>query len=346
MTSTLHGEIVKALRSVRDISIRAEFTAYAGHAADMVRGKTIEDFDVIIALGGDGTVNEVVNGLLDNNPFTAKEPTELPSVAIIPTGSANVLAGSLGIPRNPVDAAWAIANWLREEESTLISVGYAAERCFCVNAGVGIDAEVIAKMEQVRSTGSKASALRYLPTIYEALVQLRQQTPAIDVTVDGQPLGTDLPFAVVANTNPWVFLGDLPVITNPQASVTGGIGFYGLKTLRGVSGFVAAANFAGALSALRRPCNIEENEIRVDDADEITLSSAIPLKFQLDGEYIDERTDLDIKVRRKAIRIVAPDATRNAEKFTSKIAEQPLSERLVAINLRRLKDRLGRLSSQ
>lgn len=343
ITPALHGEVVKALRSVRDISIRAEFTAHAGHAADMVRGKTVEDFDVIIPLGGDGTVNEIVNGLLGNNPFTAEDPANFPAVAIIPTGSANVLAGSLGIPRNPIDAAWAIAHWLREEESTLISVGHAADRCFCVNAGVGIDAEVIAEMEQVRSTGSKASVLRYLPTIYDALVNLRKQMPAIDVTIDGELVGENLPFAVVANTNPWVFLGDLPVVTNPDSSVTGGVGFYGVESLYGPAGFIAAANFAGALTSLHGLFRVGEREIRVDDADEITLHSDTPLKFQLDGEYVDERTDLDIKVRREAIRMVAPEATRNAEKFKSEIANQWLPERIVQMNRRRLKARAKRL---
>ncbi|WP_287535872.1 acylglycerol kinase family protein, partial [Corynebacterium sp.] len=85
--------IVRALRSVEGIRLTSMFTAYPGHAEEMVAGITVRDYDVIISLGGDGTINEIVNGLMDSNPFSALPATELPAIATIPTGSANVLAG-------------------------------------------------------------------------------------------------------------------------------------------------------------------------------------------------------------------------------------------------------------
>lgn len=194
--------IVRALRSVDGIRLTSMFTAYPGHAEEMVAGITVRDYDVIISLGGDGTINEIVNGLMDSNPFSALPATELPAIATIPTGSANVLAGALGIPRDPVDAAWYIASLLRSRTRSAISVGHAAERCFLVNAGIGIDAEVISTMEQLRHNGTRAKAVRYLPAIFTAWNELRKSPPQITATIDGKEFGRDLAMAVVSNSNP------------------------------------------------------------------------------------------------------------------------------------------------
>nr|WP_240393859.1 diacylglycerol kinase family protein [Corynebacterium lactis] len=335
-------DIVVALRSVESLTIKAVFTAYKGHAADIVSGVTAEDFDYIVCLGGDGTVNETVNGMLDSDPFRSRPARKLPTLAIIPTGSANVLAGSLGLPRNPVDAAWYVAGLMRKGVSSTISVGHAANRCFVVNAGVGIDAEVIATMDRLRSGGTRASYFRYLPEVYRAWRGLQTKPPRIEVTVDGKQLGHDLPIAIVSNANPWTFLGDLPIVTNPNLSVRGGLGFYGVTSLTGVVGLIAAANLTGALTGLREPFRIPEREIRVDDASEVRLETARPLKFQLDGEYIDLRTSLSIRVKESAIRVVALADDYTAARFTKTVASRPVEERLLNMFGKRLMDRLRR----
>lgn len=334
--------MVRALRSVDGMRLTTKFTAYPGHAEEMVAGLSNEDFDVIICLGGDGTINEIVNGLMNSDPFSARPADELPTVAIIPTGSANVLAGCLGMPRDPVDAAWFVASLLRAGKCCTISVGHAADRCFVVNAGIGIDAEVIAAMEQLRENGTRASAARYIPTIFSVWNELRRNPPSITATVDGKELGRDLAMAVVSNSNPWTFLGDLPIVTNPSLSVRQGLGFYGFTSLKGMPGLIAAANLAGSLTRLRTTFQVEDRERRADNAHVIHLEATSPLRLQLDGEYIGQREHLTLRVRQGALNIVALADDYTEGQFTKNVASRPMDARLFNVVTKRVIDRFRR----
>src|SRR6185437_10523135 len=76
-------------------------TAYRGHAVELARAAAEDGVDLIVALGGDGTVNEVVNGIL-----TARLPDGVPrpDLGVVPGGSTNVFARALGLPNDPVEA--------------------------------------------------------------------------------------------------------------------------------------------------------------------------------------------------------------------------------------------------
>ena len=100
------------------------------------------------------------------------------------------------------------------------------------------------------------------------------------------------------------------MVTNPTTKLSGGLGFYGLTSVEGIKGMVAALRLAGAGQALWSVLKVEERELRDDDVDAVTLSSPEPLKFQIDGEYVDERSELEITCARDAVRFIAPAETR------------------------------------
>ncbi|MBP2333375.1 MULTISPECIES: diacylglycerol kinase family protein [Corynebacterium] len=312
ITDSLVRTVVAELRAVPGLSLRAEFTAHPGHATAIATGLTRRDCDVVVCMGGDGTVNEVVNGLLgsaaDGRPVRAAD--DIPAIAVIPSGSANVLAGALGLPRGPKSAARMIADLLRAGEERTISVGRAADRWFVVNAGLGIDAEVISAMEDLRAGGVRAHPLRYVPAALGAWNRLRTNPPRISVSADGEPIGRDLPMAVVSNSNPWTFFGDLAVVTNPTTRLGGGLGFYGITSVSGIRGMVSALRLVGAGRALWSALKVEDRELRDDDVGAVTLSSPEPLKLQIDGEYVDERRELEITCARNAVRFIAPAEAR------------------------------------
>lgn len=312
ITESLTRTVVAQLRGVPGLHLRSVFTGHSGHATAIVTGLTRDECDVVVCMGGDGTVNEVVNGLLGASPDgrPVRGADEIPAIAVIPSGSANVLAGALGLPRDPKLAARVIADLLRSGEDRAISVGRAAGRWFVVNAGLGVDAEVISHMEDLRAGGVSANPLRYVPTGLGAWNRMRTNPPRITAHADGELLGEDLPMAVVSNSNPWTFLGDLAVVTNPNTKLSGGLGFYGLTSIHGPKGMVAALRLAGAGQALWRLLKVEERELRDDDVDVVTLTSPEPLKFQIDGEYVDERSELEITCARDAVRFIAPAETR------------------------------------
>ena len=345
--STTHSsggldEIVRALRSVSGLSLRAQFTAYPGHAREMVRGLRRKDFDYIVSIGGDGTVNEIIDGLLDGNPFSAPAPEQLPVVCIVPTGGANVLAGSLGIPRSARSAAWYLADAVRRGQSTTISVGRAGDRCFVVNTGVGIDGAVIAIMEGMRSGGASATALGYLPAIYRAWQDLLRNPPRISVTVDGTVLGTDLPVAIVSNANPWTYFGDIPVTTNPGLSRHFGLGVYALTSFKGLTGLVTAANLAGGLLPLRGIFQVAQRELRVDNATQVQLRSDRPLHFQIDGEYVDRRNEVEVSVCAEGIRVTVLSDEATLERQQRLILAAPFPQRMFLMWRQRVRARRHR----
>ena len=89
----------------------------------------------MVALGGDGTVNEVVNGILSEGVRPG-----LPDLAVVPGGSTNVFARALGMPASAVEATGQILEALREGRSRRVGLGKADERWFTFCAGLGIDA--------------------------------------------------------------------------------------------------------------------------------------------------------------------------------------------------------------
>ncbi len=149
-------------------SLAIRETAGRGDAEAFARDATIADWDVLVAAGGDGTINEAINGLTDRAP----------PLAILPLGTANVLALEIGLGLG----ARAAAATILEGRPTEIHLGQAGERKFVMMAGCGFDAEVVAAVD----TGLKrriGKAAYVLQTIRQSW---RYRFPGFQVTADGQ----------------------------------------------------------------------------------------------------------------------------------------------------------------
>ncbi|MET9930561.1 diacylglycerol kinase family protein, partial [Streptomyces sp. NPDC006324] len=160
--------LIHALAS--EMKLEAVTTEYRGHAHDLGRRAAESgNVDLVVALGGDGTVNEVVNGLLHGGP----DPDRLPDLAVVPGGSTNVFARALGLPNDAVEATGALLDALREERTRTVSLGLASgtpgtedesvpSRWFTFCAGLGFDASVIGRVEQQRERGKRSTHALYL----------------------------------------------------------------------------------------------------------------------------------------------------------------------------------------
>lgn len=123
--AALYRRILPPLRAVDGLTMEARFTQRPGHAKDMVRGVTREDFDAIIAVGGDGTVNEIINGMLGPAPRDAggrADAAALPTLGVIPAGSANVFVRALGFSARPEKAAHELAAVLQRAATRRLSL--------------------------------------------------------------------------------------------------------------------------------------------------------------------------------------------------------------------------------
>ena len=307
----LFRRIIPVLRSVEGLRLRGVFTHHRGHAEELCTGLTRETVDLVIAVGGDGTVNEVVNGLLgpaDAGPAT--DPRTIPAVAVIPTGSANVFARALGFPPSPVAAAMMLAGLLRRNLRRSICLGTWNDRWFAVNASFGMDADVIARVDQARGRGFAATPLRYLAVAALAWTRGQRHPPSIDVrarAADGRTLAlSGVPAFAVSNTNPWTFLGPLPVVTNPRNSFDVGLGLFGITDLRGPRGAASMLHLIGFGHHPRVRRWLDARIVRFDDATDVTLTCPRPESFQADGEFEGEFERAVLGSRPAALEVYAP----------------------------------------
>jgi diacylglycerol kinase family enzyme len=196
--------------------------------------------DVVVTLGGDGVVNEVTNGLLKDGIGP-----DVPMLAPVPGGSANVFARSLGIPNDAVEATGVLLESLRDGCSREIGLGQANGRWFLANAGIGIDAEIIAAMEDHRAAGRSATPLRYLTTTLASYLRhTDRRHPALTLSRVADHGGEEriegVFLAFVQNTSPWTYLGTIPVTPCPEASFDTGLDLFALTRLHVPAAAVAA----------------------------------------------------------------------------------------------------------
>src|SRR5450631_91568 len=154
--TTLRTRDVLAAALSSDLRVDSQETKGRGHAIELATQAVETGADLVVALGGDGTVNEVVNGILSEGVRPG-----LPDLAVVPGGSTNVFARALGMPASAVEATGQILEALREGRSRRIGLGKANERWFTFCAGLGIDAAVVERVEQKRAKGKRSTHSLY-----------------------------------------------------------------------------------------------------------------------------------------------------------------------------------------
>lgn len=294
--------IVKALASQIDLEVVE--TRYRGHAVMLAAGAVIGGHDLVITLGGDGTVHEAVNGLVRPPPGRQARAAArgLPALAPIPGGNANVFTRALGLPADPIDATGHILAAISAGQTRSIGLGLAGQEYFTCSAGLGIDAEVVRAMEGLRADGRKASDALYLWVIlrqYYAVTDRRH--PALTLERDGHPPVGQVFAGVVSNTSPWTYLGSRAVSPSPLASFDDGLDVFALRKLRTISTLKVVRQM---LSSKNGPPN-GRHVVSLHDEQELTLRSGRPIALQVDGEYMGEHDCVAFRSVPRALRVTA-----------------------------------------
>src|SRR3954447_7239633 len=123
MTTREQDVLIHALGS--DAELTVELTANRGHAAALACRAMRNGTDAVVAFGGDGTVNEVVNGLLTDGVHD-----RVPALGVVPAGSTNVFARALGLPNTPLEATGVVLEALRTGSRRAVSMGRLDDRWF------------------------------------------------------------------------------------------------------------------------------------------------------------------------------------------------------------------------
>jgi len=289
--------IVRALSSAVELDVVQ--TRYRGHATSLAAQARNDGFGLVLALGGDGTVNEAVNGILGGT--RGGTPDGVPALAALPGGNANVFTRAAGLPADPVDATGQVLQALAEGRYRRVGLGLAGDRYFTFHAGLGLDAEVVRAVDGHRARGRAATTMLYLRMILRQFYRVTDRRhPALTLERDGHPPVGPLFLGIVSNTAPWTYLGRRPVYTSRQAAFERGLDLFALRSLGTVSTLRTASQL---LSAAREPHG--RSVLTLHDLPGLTLRSARPVAFQLDGEYVGERESVRFLSVPDALRIVA-----------------------------------------
>lgn len=277
-------------------------TRYRGHATKLASTAREQGYGLVLTLGGDGTVNEAVNGILAPSACAgAHSAADLPALAALPGGSANVFTGAIGLPRDPVDAAGEILRALADHRERTIGLGLFDGRYFTFNAGFGFDAEVVRAVQGLRAHGRPVTPALYVRL---ALRQFYRQTdrrkPVVTIETPGtDPLGPVF-FGIVSNTDPWTYLASRAVHANPRASFDTGLDVFALASMSSVSTFHAIGRM---LVARGKPLP-GRRIVALHDKPAVTLRASRPVPVQIDGEYIGEHETMTLRSIPAALRVV------------------------------------------
>jgi diacylglycerol kinase family enzyme len=291
VSDRLRNLVVYALKGRFEVD--AVDTESRGHATELCREAAHEGYDVVVAFGGDGTVNEAANGLLGS-------PTPL---FPLPGGSANVFAKMLGVPGEIVDATEHLLAIADEWHPRKIDLGVVNERCFVFNSGVGLDASVVARVDarpELKARFGPHFFAWQAVAAYFGNYMLR--APRLEVLADGHSWHGVT--AVVQNGSPFTYFNDHPVAIAEHAALDSGE--LAGAILRRATPLAIALLGMRALSPGARVVG-RRQVAGFDGVRELTISSsdARALPLQVDGDYLGEVREARYSIRPGALSIVA-----------------------------------------
>jgi diacylglycerol kinase family enzyme len=293
--------IVRALGSAVELDVVE--TRYRGEATKLAAAAAADKFGVVMTLGGDGTVNEAVNGILGNpdDPEARLDAADLPALAALPGGNANVFTRSLQLPSDPVDATGRLIEDLASGRDRCIGLGTANGRYFTFNAGLGLDAEVVRAVEGRRAHGRVLNPALFFTTALRQYYQVTDRRhPAISIR-EPVRLGPEPAYlCIVSNSAPWTYLGRRPVNPNPQAGFDTGLD---LMALRSLGTFSTMRTLRQMLARRAKPPG-GRAVATGHDLESIVLRTDRPVAFQVDGEYMGEVEEARFRSVPRALRVI------------------------------------------
>ncbi len=294
-TTTTGNSADLAIRSLTGlVDLDVEHTRYRGHARELAAAARGE---LVIVLGGDGAINEAVNGIM-GRPGGGGTPL----LAVIPGGGGNVFAQALGLPVDTAAAIARIRELIEAGRYRAIGLGLAGDRYFTFSAGLGMDAEAVREVERLRANGRRESATLFAWAIlrrYSSGTDRRH--PALTLERDGQPATPDLFMTAITNHSPWTYVRGRAMLPAPNPDFNSGLDVLALRKLRATTILSAL----GQMLLIRRRSPRGRHVLTVTGLESLTVRSVRPIAFQVDGDYLGETEAVKFQFVPHALRVVA-----------------------------------------
>ncbi len=285
--------IHSALSADHDVEL-AE-TNRRGHAARLARGAAARGVEAVVVLAGDGTLNEVANGLVGTDT----------ALVALPGGSTNVFARTIGMPNDAIEATAVCLSALQESDTAIrrVGLGKANDRYFLFHTGIGFDAALVTQVERhaplKRWAGHPLFAWAGVSAWFRHYDHRR---PRFAVRYPDGTGVDDAVFAIMANTNPYTFVGNRPFDIAPAATLERALSTVVVRDLR----LLRILQLAGsALRSADRLARVPGVKIR-PDVTECTVVGHGPFPYQMDGETLGDTQRLEIRHVPDILRVLIP----------------------------------------
>lgn len=286
----LKNVVIYALQSRYDVE--AVETEDRNHATDICRRALDHDHEIVVAFGGDGTANEVANGMAG---------TDIP-VAFLPGGMTSVIARNIGMPIDPIDATEHLLSLADRWEPRKIDLGEANGRKFLFGAGVGIDAAIVKACEQRPNLKQRfRENFYYVTALRVVMSDYLLRKPRMTTTCNG--LEIDAAVTIVQNSAPFTYFGDRPLHICEHADLNSGK--LSLAALDRVSPVDVPPLYTRLMSRKLSVAGNRHLHI-VDEFDEAIVRAKdgrVPL--QVDGDYVGDFAEIRFRPLPDALTIIS-----------------------------------------
>jgi diacylglycerol kinase family enzyme len=297
VSDRLKNLVVYALQGRYEVETVA--TEAQNHATEIGREVRDHSYDVVVAFGGDGTLNEVANGLAG---------TEVP-VSVLPGGSTNVVCRTLGIPNDVVDATEHLLALADRWEPRRIDLGLVDDRRFVFSCGAGIDATVVRRVDAHPRLKSRAGPYYYTWAAVSAFYRRYLVRPVrLRVEVDGEAL--EGVTALAQNSDPLTYFSNRPIRVCEGIEI--GDGTLALGVLKRAAQRDMPTLIPRLFSAKRPAARHRQVEhfpaiaaATIASASETRDGETRPFPVQVDGDYIGEKTRIELRVDPGALTVVS-----------------------------------------
>jgi diacylglycerol kinase family enzyme len=263
-----------------------------GHASRFAQDAASRGFAAVVAMGGDGTLNEVANGLAGST--TALAP--------LPGGSTNVFARTIGLPNDPLAATDAMVGALQAAAVRRVGLGSVNGRYFLFHTGMGFDAAVVARVERRDSLKRWAGHPLFVSAALSTWARgYDRHHPHMALELPGEAPIEDGYFAIVLNTDPYTFFGNRPLSLAPAAGLDTALSLVAFRSL-------AAWRVLGTAgrAMLGRPLVDKPWLVRRDDLTSLVVRGLGPFPYQVDGDHLGDAQRLSFRHEPDALALVVP----------------------------------------
>jgi diacylglycerol kinase family enzyme len=299
VSDRLKNLVVYALQARYEVE--AIDTEASEHAIEIGRDAGHGEYDIVVAFGGDGTLNEVANGLAG---------TDVP-VSVLPGGSTNVVCRTLGIPNDVVDATEHLISIADDFRPRKIDLGKINGRHFVFACGMGLDATVVKRVDSHPQMKARAGQWYFTWAAISGFYREYLRNP-VQLGVELEGTRFEGVTAILQNSDPFTYFGNRPVRVCDGAALDNGT--LSLAVLRRaaqrdmptIAGRVLGSGDRSRPAAHRQiehAENVTEALISSTSRDEAGTARRFPV--QVDGDYIGDFAELEASVEPRALTIVA-----------------------------------------